>query len=59
MKRMYGFGDRPYHCIELPDGQIVTPEEAIRWMKKEDRIQEEDAKAGVDETQKRGGSGDE
>lgn len=42
MRRFYGISDYGTNnrCIELPDGSVVTPKEAVVWMKK----QEEEAK---------------
>lgn len=35
MRRLYGIGDNNVNirCIELPDGKVVTPKEAIEWIK--------------------------
>lgn len=35
MRRIYGMSDYPVntHCIELPDGTVVAPKEAIEWLK--------------------------
>ena len=36
MNTLY-IGDRPNRCIELPDGSVVTPKEAIAFLKKEEQ----------------------
>jgi hypothetical protein len=40
MRRIYGVADRQgainTRCFELPDGSVVTPEEAISWIKSQE-----------------------
>lgn len=44
MRRFYGIGDYETNnrCIELPDGSVVTPKEAVVWMKKQEEEAETD-----------------
>lgn len=35
MKTLYGINDYNNHCIELPDGKIVAPIDAIKWLKEQ------------------------
>lgn len=52
MERMYGVDGYTHNrCIELPDGKVVRPTEAIEWMKQqaeEQRKAEEAAKAELE-----------
>lgn len=34
-------GNWLYRCIELPDGQVVSPSEAIKWLEEQDKVKEE------------------
>lgn len=38
MSTLYGISDRGYNnkCIELPDGNIVSPKEAVEWIEKQE-----------------------
>jgi hypothetical protein len=38
MKDMYNTACKP--CIELPDGSVVTPRDAIKWLKIGDETNE-------------------
>lgn len=42
MRRIYGSSDRRVNtrCIELPDGSIVAPREAIQWLKEQNEQKE-------------------
>lgn len=43
MKQLYGISDRQgsinIRCIELPDGSVATPTEAIKWIKSQQEAQ--------------------
>ena len=43
MARLYGIGDRSVNtrCIELPDGTVVKPKEAIEYLKAQEELAEE------------------
>lgn len=36
MRTMWGSGDYNNRCIELPDGKVVKPKEAIQWLKQQE-----------------------
>lgn len=36
MRTMWGAGDYSNRCIELPDGSVVKPAEAIRWLEEQE-----------------------
>ena len=44
MKRIYGMSDRQsrvnMRCIELPNGSVVYPKEAIEWLKAQEATNE-------------------
>lgn len=44
MKRIYGIGRRRVNirCIELPDGRVVEPKEAIEYLKSQNKQEDED-----------------
>ena len=37
MEEIWGEGHRNVKCIELPDGQVVTPQGAIEWLNEQER----------------------
>ena len=48
MDTMYGSGHYNNQCIELPDGNIVNPKDAIKWLEKQ-----ETAETGGDGTEQK------
>lgn len=42
MSTMWGGNDVNNRCIELPDGSVVKPIEAIRWLKQQENNNEQE-----------------
>lgn len=51
MNRIYGIGDSSVNirCIELPDGKVVMPKEAVEWLKEQEPQTQETEDAQVQE----------
>ncbi len=41
MDTMYGTNSKNRRCIELPNGKVVNPEEAVAWLEEQEKVNEQ------------------